>query len=70
MTQRFEMAKVDEARDTPTFQILDHPTIPTKASRPKKVKSTVLGALAGLAVGLFLVAVLAQLQQGKATPQP
>ena len=34
MTQRYEMASVDEARDTSTFQILDHPTLPTYRSRP------------------------------------
>lgn len=49
MTQRHEMAKVDEARDTSTFQILDYPTLPTAKSRPKRKKIVVLGFAVGLA---------------------
>jgi tyrosine-protein kinase Etk/Wzc len=43
MTQRYEMAKVDEARDTSTFQILDHPTLPSYKSRPKAPRSGAFG---------------------------
>jgi uncharacterized protein involved in exopolysaccharide biosynthesis len=48
MTQRYEMAKIDEARDTSTFQILDHPTLPTYRSRPKRMKIILYGGIAGL----------------------
>jgi capsule polysaccharide export protein KpsE/RkpR len=51
MTQRFEMAKVDEARDTSTFQILDRPTLPTYRSRPSRRRFAILGLFAGLALG-------------------
>lgn len=47
MTQRFEMAKVDEARDTSTFQILDYPTLPTYRSRPSRSKCALVGLLIG-----------------------
>ena len=57
MTQRYEMAKVDEARDTSTFQILDHPTLPTYRSRPQRKRAIVLGGFAGLAAGIALVLV-------------
>ncbi|MFT3697390.1 MAG: Wzz/FepE/Etk N-terminal domain-containing protein [Kofleriaceae bacterium] len=50
MTERFEMARVDEARDTSTFQILDHPTLPTYRSRPSRKRSIVFGAFGGIAV--------------------
>jgi capsule polysaccharide export protein KpsE/RkpR len=50
MTQRFEVAKIDAARDTSTFQILDHPTLPTMKSRPVRRKLAMLGFIAGLAV--------------------
>jgi capsule polysaccharide export protein KpsE/RkpR len=55
MTQRFEMAKVDEARDTSTFQILDHPTLPTFRSRPQRKRAVVLGAIGGFAAGVAFV---------------
>lgn len=50
MTQRYEMAKVDEARDTSTFQILDYPTMPTYRSRPKRTKMAMLGLAGGMAL--------------------
>jgi uncharacterized protein involved in exopolysaccharide biosynthesis len=49
VTQRYETATVDEARDTSTFQILDHPTVPLHASRPVPMKLAELGGIAGLA---------------------
>jgi len=50
MTQRFETAKVDEARDTSTFQILDQPTLPTYKSRPKRLRILITGLAGGLAL--------------------
>jgi capsule polysaccharide export protein KpsE/RkpR len=50
MTQRYEMAKIDEARDTSTFQILDHPTLPTYRSRPRRLQIMTYGGAAGLAL--------------------
>jgi capsule polysaccharide export protein KpsE/RkpR len=52
MTQRFEMAKVDEARDTSTFQILDYPTLPTYRSRPRRTRAVMIGFGVGVAVAL------------------
>lgn len=50
MTQRFEMSKIDEARDTSTFQILDYPTLPSYPTRPARKRTLLLGALGGLAL--------------------
>ena len=50
MTQRYEMAKVDEARDTSSFQILDQPKLPTYRSRPHRLRIAFLGMLAGIAI--------------------
>jgi uncharacterized protein involved in exopolysaccharide biosynthesis len=56
MTQRFETAKVDEARDTSTFQILDTPTLPTYRSRPQRRRLAMLGMIGGAAfAGVFLI---------------
>jgi capsule polysaccharide export protein KpsE/RkpR len=59
MTQRHEMAKVDEARDTSTFQILDYPTLPTFRSRPNRRRIALLGMAGGalLACTMILVPV-------------
>jgi capsule polysaccharide export protein KpsE/RkpR len=50
MTQRYELAKVDEARDTSTFQVLDHPTLPTYRSRPKRMMILLYGGAVGFAL--------------------
>jgi uncharacterized protein involved in exopolysaccharide biosynthesis len=50
MTQRYEIAKINEARDTSTFQILDHPTLPTYRSRPKRLSISIYGGVLGLAL--------------------
>lgn len=56
MTQRYELARVESARDTSSFQILDQPTKPMVRSRPKRRKLAMLGMLAGLAVaGVWIV---------------
>lgn len=55
MTQRYEMAKVDEARDTSTFQILDHPTLPTTYARPRRRKMGLLGLFGGVAVACAFI---------------
>lgn len=56
LTQRYETAKVDEARDTSTFQILDHPTQPANPSRPQRMKMALLGGFAGLATACVFIA--------------
>ncbi len=52
ITERYEMAKADAARDTPTFQILDSPTLPTLRVRPMRKKLAVMGFGAGFVLGM------------------
>lgn len=54
LTQRYETAKVDEARDTSTFQILDTPTLPTKRARPSRRKVVMMGTAGGFGAGLVV----------------
>ncbi len=51
LMQRLEMAKVNEARDTSAFQILDHPAVATYKSRPRRVLVLGSGFLLGLLAG-------------------
>jgi tyrosine-protein kinase Etk/Wzc len=71
LTQRYEMAKVDEARTTSTFQILDAPTLPTLKSRPKRRKIVALGGMAGLGLGVAFVLFPAWIRRRRAiAPSP
>jgi len=54
LTERYEMARVNEARDTSTFQILDDPVVPTKKSRPKRMLLAAIACLMGVFVGLVI----------------
>lgn len=49
LLQRYETAKVDEARDTSTFQFLDHATVPTRPLRPRNLRLVALAGICGLA---------------------
>lgn len=49
LTERLAMARVDEARDTAAFQILDAPTVPATPSRPRRARITAIATVAGLA---------------------
>jgi capsule polysaccharide export protein KpsE/RkpR len=49
LTQRYETARSEAARDTSTFQILDNPTLPTYRSRPKRRQVAAFGLAAGVA---------------------
>jgi capsule polysaccharide export protein KpsE/RkpR len=51
LTQRHETARVDEARDTSTFQILDQPTLPQFRSRPRRKKVVLLSTAVALIAG-------------------
>jgi uncharacterized protein involved in exopolysaccharide biosynthesis len=59
LTQQFEAAKIDEAKDSSIVQVLDSAVEPDRKSRPKPVLITVLTAL----VAGFLAVILAFLRE-------
>jgi capsule polysaccharide export protein KpsE/RkpR len=57
LTQRLAMARVDEARDTAAFQVLDAPTVPATPVRPRQARIAALATAGGLAAGAVLILV-------------
>lgn len=57
LTERYEIARVNEARDTSTFQILDDPVVPTKKARPKRMITAAIACLVGCLVGIVMTMV-------------
>jgi tyrosine-protein kinase Etk/Wzc len=55
LLEEFEKARIEEARDTPTVQILDTAKVPEIRSRPKRAMIVVFGGVAGLAWSALLV---------------
>jgi uncharacterized protein involved in exopolysaccharide biosynthesis len=52
LTQQYETAKVQEAKEIPSVKVLDAPVVPTKKSFPPRTLLTILGTLLGLAVAM------------------
>jgi len=57
LTQQYEMAKMQEAKDSPTIQILDKAVAPEKKSKPKRGLIVVLTAIMVL-LGASMVALI------------
>jgi len=55
LTQEFELAKVEEAREIPTVKVLDAPTVPQKKSFPPRLLIAALGTMLALAFGVTWV---------------
>ena len=55
LTQEYEQAKVNEAKELPSEKVLDPPDVPERKSFPPRALLTVLGGLGVLAVGIAFV---------------
>ena len=54
LTQQYEMAKIDEAREEPNFQIVDRPRPPLHRFRPKKKQMVIVGFALALFSGVMI----------------
>jgi uncharacterized protein involved in exopolysaccharide biosynthesis len=52
LTQQYETAKVQEAKEIPSVKVLDAAVIPTKKSYPPRMFFTLFGTLLGMAVAI------------------
>jgi hypothetical protein len=50
LTQQYELAKVQEAKEIPSVKILDEPVVPTKKSYPHRSQVMMVGTLLSLGV--------------------
>jgi uncharacterized protein involved in exopolysaccharide biosynthesis len=55
LTQKYELAKVQEAKELPTIKVLDPPSIPEKKSFPPRTLIVLLGGLMAFCGGLMWV---------------
>ncbi len=68
LTSQYEQAKITEARDTPTVQVLD-PAIPAdRHSKPRLVLNASLAAVSGFCIALLIAYVLASRDRPKFVP--
>lgn len=55
LTQQYELAKIEEAKEIPTVKILDAADVPEKKSSPHRLTIVVLGMLLGFGAGTLWV---------------
>lgn len=53
LAKQYELAKINEAKDSSTIQVLDKATIPDKKSKPRRTLIVLAGLLAGLMTGIL-----------------
>jgi capsule polysaccharide export protein KpsE/RkpR len=56
LTEQYEMAKVQEAKEIPNVKVLDAALVPTKKTFPPRTVITVFGTLLGLALAMTWIA--------------
>ena len=52
LTQQYELAKVQEAKEIPTVKVLDNAQVPTKKTFPPRTVIVILGTMMGFAVAM------------------
>ena len=55
LTQQYEMAKIDEAKEDITFQVIDRAIPPEKRIKPNRRRNVMLAGVVSLFAGIFLV---------------
>jgi hypothetical protein len=58
LVEQYEKARIEEARDTPVVQVLDHAAVPELRSRPKRKILVIFGGVVGLGWSTLLVVFL------------
>ncbi len=54
LTQQYEMARIQEAKDTPTVQVLDAAKVPERKIKPNKRQIVMLATIAAVFLGVFI----------------
>jgi uncharacterized protein involved in exopolysaccharide biosynthesis len=55
LTQQYELAKIQEAKEIPTVKILDAPDVPERRAFPKRTLIVIFGCFASLLLGSFWI---------------
>ncbi|MBM4332266.1 MAG: hypothetical protein FJ117_13780 [Deltaproteobacteria bacterium] len=70
LTQQLELAKIEEAKDDITFQVIDPAIPPEKRIKPQRTLNVLLAGVVSLFLGVFLAFFLEYLSRQKSYSQP
>lgn len=62
LTQQYEMASIQEAKDTPTAQVLDDAKVPEKKAKPKRALIVAISTFTALLLAIFIAFFLQYLE--------
>jgi tyrosine-protein kinase Etk/Wzc len=68
LTQQYEMARIQEAKDSPTVQILDVAKVPQRKSRPKRLLIVLMSSSTATFFGAFLAFCVEFVEKVKKNP--
>ncbi len=69
LAKQFELAKIDEAKDSAVVQVMDKAIEPDSKSKPKRSEIVLLSALAALFIGILLALGFESMARVQADPQ-
>jgi len=69
LAKQYELAKIDEAKDTSMIQVLDKAVVPERKSKPKRSIMVILAALAGLFGSVLWAFVREAMEKAKTNPE-
>jgi tyrosine-protein kinase Etk/Wzc len=55
LTKQYEIAKINEAKDTSSFQVLDEAVVPVNRTKPKRTLIVIFSTVAAFVVSVFIV---------------
>lgn len=65
LTQQYEMARIQEAKDTPTVQVLDTANVPEKRSKPRRTQIVMLSTITAAFFGVFAAFFMEYIERAK-----
>jgi uncharacterized protein involved in exopolysaccharide biosynthesis len=65
LVKELEKARIEEARDTPTVQVMDRASVPNLRSRPRRKVMVVVGGIAGLGWSAFFAMFITAWRQNR-----
>jgi uncharacterized protein involved in exopolysaccharide biosynthesis len=68
LAKQFEMAKIDEARDSSTIQVLDKAIPAERKSKPQRLLITAAGFITGALLGIWIAFIRDSLQRSRRNP--
>lgn len=69
LSKQFEVAKLDEAKNSPLIQVLDKATAPERKSKPKRSQVVILSTLAAFFLAVILAFIREAIQRAKNQPE-